>query len=92
MSATECMKTVLASHFDIFLWGVLVGGVVVVLANFLNRFMEVQFMVDKKKMDVALGEYLVHLKKQINEPYLIKKMQDLMEDDGEKMEDDGEKQ
>ena len=82
MSATECFKHLLMSEWDIFVWGVFVGGFIVTIFRVFEKWLEVKFLTDKKKLDIMLGEYLVSLKNQINDPFINKKARELMNDDG----------
>lgn len=68
MSEFECARyALLVTRTDIFCAGLLLGGVVVVLARWVEGYMERKFSVDQKKLDLMLGEALMKMKAQLDD-------------------------
>ena len=57
MTEFECAKyALMVTKTDIFCAGAIIGGAAVVVARFLENFLEQKFMADAKKRNLLLGE------------------------------------
>lgn len=71
MTEFECTRyALMVTRTDIFCWGILVGGLAVVLAKWFERFLEIKFSVDQKKLDLSLGAALLKMKTDLDDRIL----------------------
>lgn len=67
----ECFKyTTFITNLDIWSFGALCGGLLVVLARWLERYLDLKFMVNQKKLDVMFGEALLKIKLDLDDRIL----------------------
>ena len=67
MSATECMSRILVSKFDVFIWGVVLGGLTVALAKMAETWFHNKLILDQKKLDIVLAEDLLKMKEKLDD-------------------------
>ena len=61
----EEIKTQLVTSFDIFILGLLIGGLLVVIARFAEQFLDKRILMEQKKSDLLLGEALLKMQKEL---------------------------
>lgn len=71
MTAFECSRyALLVTRTDIFCTGLLLGGIVVIAARWAERFLDVRFSINQKKLDITLGNALLKIKTQLDDQVL----------------------
>lgn len=63
---SECVKQFYLSNWDVFMAGMLVGGLLVVLARALEKRLELWHRENSLRLDVTLGRELLQIKEKLD--------------------------
>lgn len=59
------VKTAFITHFDVFMWGILVGGLLVIICQFLEKALNLWLKKNDMKLNLTLGKALEEMQEKI---------------------------
>jgi len=64
----NCIQLGVVQWFDVFILGLLLGGILVLIARTVNQWLEVRTLNRAKELDIILGKELLDIQKRLSKP------------------------
>lgn len=64
----NCIQLGVVQWFDVFILGLLLGGILVLIARTVNQWLEVRTLNKAKELDIILGKELLDIQKRLSKP------------------------
>lgn len=63
----QCIAQTFVTHWDVFMWGLFIGGLLVIVTRFLERRLDQHLRKNSIELDLTLGRALIEMKEKLNE-------------------------